>query len=134
MATLFSDDWMKSFQSVWNNEPALKDALAQIDFNSAIGYGVRGEDKPRGFISVINGEVTDAGSYSDQDLNWDIRADEKHWDKWLNSGIGMAGMGMAVTTGKMKFKTGDFKAMIKDPRMAGPFVKSFALMAAIGGE
>ncbi len=131
MATLFSDDWMKTFQKIWNEEPDLKDALAQLDFNSAIGYGVPGEDSPRGFITVTNGEVVDAGSYSDQALNWDIRADEKHWDKWLNSGIGMAGMGMAVTTGKMKFKTGDFKAMIKDPRMAGPFVKSFEAMGRV---
>jgi hypothetical protein len=30
--------------------------------------------------------------------------------------------------GKLKFLSGDFKSMIKDPRMAGPFVKSFALM------
>jgi len=131
MPTLFSDDWMKTFQDVWNGEPELKDALAQIDFNSAIGYGVPGEDKPRGFISVANGEIVEAGSYGDQDLNWDIRADEKNWDKWLSKGIGMAGMGMAVTTGKMKFKAGDFKAMIKDPRMAGPFVKSFEAMGKV---
>ncbi|MCP3852978.1 MAG: SCP-2 sterol transfer family protein [Gammaproteobacteria bacterium] len=131
MPTLFSDDWMKTFQDVWNGEPELKDALAQIDFNSAIGYGVPGEDKPRGFISVTNGEIVEAGSYGDQDLNWDIRADEKNWDKWLSKGIGMAGMGMAVTTGKMKFKAGDFKAMIKDPRMAGPFVKSFEAMGKV---
>ncbi len=131
MADLFSDDWMKTFQSIWNEEPELKDALAQLDFNSAIGYGVPGEDKPRGFISVSSGEVVDAGAYNGQELNWDIRADEKHWDKWLRSGIGMAGMGMAVTTGKMKFKSGDFKAMIKDPRMAGPFVKSFQAMGKV---
>jgi hypothetical protein len=46
----------------------------------------------------------------------------------------MASMGMAVTMGKLKFVKGDFSAMIKDPRMATPFVKSFALMGAIGGE
>ena len=45
-----------------------------------------------------------------------------------------ASMGMAVTMGKLKFEKGDFGAMIKDPRMATPFVKSFALMGAIGGE
>ncbi len=131
MTTLFSDDWMKSFQSVWNGEPDLKDALAELEFNSAIGYGVPGEDGPRGYITVENGEVVDAGSYSGQTLNWDIRADEKNWDKWFSKGIGMAGMGMAVTTGKMKFQTGDFKAMIKDPRMAGPFIKSFEAMGRV---
>ncbi|MCK5665709.1 MAG: SCP-2 sterol transfer family protein, partial [Thiotrichaceae bacterium] len=60
-----------------------------------------------------------------------IRADQKNWEKWLSKGIGMAGLGMAVTTGKMKFKVGDFKAMIKDPRMAGPFIKSFEAMGKV---
>ena len=36
------------------------------------------------------------------------------------------------TTGKLKFVKGDYKAMLKDPRMAGPFVKSFGLMQRIG--
>jgi len=131
MADLFSDDWMKSFQAIWNEEPDLKDALAALEFNSVISYGVPGEDAPRGYINVENGEVVAAGAYDGQDLNWDIRADEKNWDKWLSKGIGMAGMGMAVTTGKMKFKVGDFKAMIKDPRMAGPFIKSFEAMGKV---
>jgi hypothetical protein len=63
-----------------------------------------------------------------------MRADKKNWMKWMSKGLGMAGMGMAVTTGKLKFIEGDFKAMIKDPRMANPFVKSFALMGRVGGE
>ena len=131
MADLFSDEWMKSFQAIWNADPELKDALAELGFNSVIGYGMPGEDGPRGFIAVENGEITSAGSYDGRELNWDIRADQKNWDKWLSKGIGMAGMGMAVTTGKMKFNTGDFKAMIKDPRMAGPFIKSFEAMGQV---
>ncbi len=43
-------------------------------------------------------------------------------------------MGVAVTTGKLKFATGDYASMIKNPKMAGPFIKSFALMSEIGGE
>lgn len=131
MADLFDDEWMKSFQTIWNGDPALKDALAAIGFNSVIGYGVPGDDTPRGFIDVQNGEVVEAGTYDNRELSWDIRAEQKNWEKWLSKGIGMAGMGMAVTTGKMKFKVGDFKAMIKDPRMATPFVKSFEAMGKV---
>ncbi|MCU7837232.1 MAG: SCP-2 sterol transfer family protein [gamma proteobacterium symbiont of Taylorina sp.] len=131
MADLFSDEWMKSFQTIWNADPGLKDALAEIGFNSVIGYGMPGDDTARGFIDVQNGEVVTAGTYEGQELSWDIRADQKNWEKWLSKGIGMAGMGMAVTTGKMKFKTGDFKAMVKDPRMAGPFIKSFEGMGKV---
>jgi len=61
----------------------------------------------------------------------DIRADEKNWAKWTETPLNMATMGMAFTMGKLKFKTGDFKAMIKNPSMAGPFVKSFGLMCDI---
>ncbi|MCK5647383.1 MAG: SCP-2 sterol transfer family protein [Gammaproteobacteria bacterium] len=130
MAELFDDEWMKSFQGIWNADPGLKDALAEIGFNSVIGYGMPDGDTI-GFIDVQNGEVVAAGAYDGRELSWDIRAAQKNWEKWLSKGIGMAGMGMAVTTGKMKFKTGDFKAMFKDPRMAGPFIKSFEAMGKV---
>jgi hypothetical protein len=38
---------------------------------------------------------------------------------------------MAYTTGKMKFAVGDYSAMLKDPRMAGPFIKSFSVMGTV---
>ena len=40
-------------------------------------------------------------------------------------------LGLAFSTGKLKFKKGDFKAMIGDPRMAGPFIKSFGAMGRV---
>jgi hypothetical protein len=43
-------------------------------------------------------------------------------------------MGIAFATGKLKFKVGDYKGMLKDPRMANPFVKSFGLMQLIGAD
>ena len=131
MSDLFDDAWMKSFQEIWNNDPDLKDALAEISFNSVIGYGFPGDDQATGFIDVQNGEIVDAGTYDGRDLSWDIRADKKNWDKWVSNGIGMAGLGSAFTFGKLKFKVGDFKAMLKDPRMAGPFIKSFGAMGKV---
>ena len=131
MSELFSDEWMKKFQQEWNNEADLAGALEKIGFNSVIGYGLKGEDQPRGFIKVENGQVTDAGAYDGQELNWDMRADEGNWNKWFQKEMGMTGLGMAVTTGKMKFNAGDFKAMVKDPRMATPFVKSFTVMGRV---
>ena len=131
MADLFSDEWMKSFMDAWNNEPALSDALAKINFNSVIGYGFQGDDGPTGVITVENGKVTAAGAYNGENLSWDIRAKQASWDKWLSKGIGMAGLGMAYTTGKMKFVVGDYMAMAKDPRMAGPFIKSFSVMGTV---
>ena len=131
MADLFSDEWMKCFMDAWNKEPELSDALAKIDFDSVIGYGFQGDDGPTGVITVEKGKVTAAGAYNGENLSWDIRAKPANWEKWLNKGVGMAGLGMAYTTGKMKFVVGDYMAMVKDPRMAGPFIKSFSVMGTV---
>ncbi len=128
MAELFSDEWMKRFQEEWNKEPELADALSKIGFNSVIGYGFPDDATATGVITVENGHVTQAGAYNGETLNWDLRASTDSWGKWLKDGIGMAGLGMAYTTGKLKFKTGDYSAMLKDPRMASPFIKSFSIM------
>jgi len=131
MADLFSDEWMKAFMVAWNNEPSLSGALAEIGFNSNIGYGFDGEDAPRGVLVVENGVATAAGTFNGEELNWDLRANQANWDKWRNKGIGMAGLGMAYATRKLKFNVGDYGAMIKDPRMAGPFIKSFNIMGQV---
>ena len=131
MADLFSDAWMQKFMQEWNNEPDLSDALAEIGFNSTIAYGVAGEAAPRGFIKVENGKVAEAGSYGGSDVNWDMRASEDSWNKWISSGIGMTKLGLAAASGKLKFKTGDYGAMLKNPKMAAPFIKSFDVMGRV---
>jgi putative sterol carrier protein len=134
MAELFSDEWMNQLKDAWNAEPEVKDKLADIGFNSVITCGFKDEDKPRGVFVVENGECVRAGDFGGEDADWDMRASRADWMKWVEKGIGMAGMGTAFAMGKLKFLKGDFKAMIKDPRMAGPFVKSFGLMQKIGAE
>ena len=129
MAELFSDEWMKGFMEAWNNEPELADALAKIDFNSVIAYGFDGEDKPRGVLTVQGGKAVSAGAFNGEDVNWDLRASEDQWKKWMRKPPGMMGLGMAYTSRKLKFNVGDYAAMIKDPRMAGPFIKSFTAMS-----
>lgn len=129
MSDLFTAEWMKRFGDAWNAEPDLGAALAKINFNSTIAYGFAGEAQPRGYLKVENGMVVDSGAYSGQALNWDLRCKAEDWQKWIQSPPGMMGLGMAYTTGKIKFAVGDYGAMVKDPRMAGPFIKSFAVMS-----
>lgn len=131
MPALFSEAWMKELQSQWNGDPEVKDKLAAIGFNAVITCGYKGEDKPLGVFIVENGECTSAGAYNDENPDWDMRADSKSWMKWVKKPMGMAGLGMAYASGKLKFNKGDYGAMMKNPKMAGPFVKSFALMANI---
>lgn len=128
---MFKNEWMKKFQDAWNAEPGLANALEQINFNSVIAYGYAGDEQPTGVISIENGHAVSAGEYNGETLNWDLRASDENWVKWAKKPPGMMGLGVAYTTGKLKFLVGDYGAMIKDPRMAGPFIKSFAAMAKI---
>jgi len=134
MAKLFSAEWMNQLKDAWNNDPEVSGKLAEIGFNSIITCGFKDESDPRGVFVVENGICVRAGDWSNEQPDWDMRADMKDWLKWVQKGIGMVGMGTSYATGKLKFKTGDYSAMIKDPRMAGPFVKSFGLMKQIGAD
>ena len=81
--------------------------------------------------SLKNGYVTKAGDYDGQPLNWDLRAKETHWKEWMQREVGSTGLGLAYTTGKLKFIEGDYKSMIKNPTMSSPFIKSFSAMGRI---
>ncbi len=132
MADLFSAEWMEAYKDAWNADTELTKALGDIHFSSTIGYGFPDEDQPRGVIVIENGQAVAAGAYNGESLNWDLRAKEAQWRKWMSKPPGMAGLGMAFTTGKIKFKVGDYGAMLKDPRMAGPFIKTFSVMGRVG--
>jgi hypothetical protein len=115
----------------WNNESELVNELANIRFNSTIAYGFDGEDTPRGVLIIENGCAISASTFEEQDLNWDLRASRENWKKWFHKPPGMMGLGIAYTSRKLKFYKGDYTAMIKDPRMAGPFIKSLAVMGRV---
>ena len=131
MAQLFTDEWINTLKDLWNKEPEVSDKLAEINFSSTITCGFKNEEDPRCVFVVENGKAVSAGLYNGETADWDMRADEKNWNKWMEKPLTMTSMGMAFATGKLQFKTGDFKAMIKNPSMAVPFVKSFGLMTKI---
>jgi len=131
MTNIFSPEWMTKFQDAWNNEPELSGELSKIGFNSVIGYGFDGDKEPVGVLKVENGQVVESGAYAGQELNWDLRSSNDNWEKWFSNPPGMMALGIAYTTGKLKFNSGDYSAMLKDPRMAGPFIKSFAVMGKV---
>ncbi len=131
MTDLFSPEWMQAFGEQWNAEPALADALTKIHFNSVIGYGFERDPNPMGVLMIEEGKVVSAGAYTGQTLNWDLRADRSHWEKWKTKGLDMMGLSMAYISRKLQFRVGDYTAMIKDPRMAAPFIKSFAVMSKV---
>jgi len=131
MAEFLSTEWLELFQQEWNAEPEVKDALAALNFNSVIAYGLTGENKAKALIRIENGEVTYAGSYAGQQVTWDIRAEQDQWMKFLQKAPSMMSLGMAFTSGKITFEQGDYSGMLKDPRLANPFLKSFAVMGRV---
>lgn len=131
MAQLFSNEWINALKDEWNADAEVSGKLAEINFNSVITCGFKDDDQPLCVFVVEDGVATSAGLYNGEKADWDMRATEDNWNKWAKKPLNMATMGLAFTTGKLKFPIGDFKAMIKNPSMAGPFVKSFALMGKI---
>ena len=122
---------MNKFASAWNTEPALAAELAKIGFNTSLAYGFLNEDNPRGMLVIENGYAKEGMAYTGQTVNWDLRASQEDWTKWGKKPPGLMGLGMAYTSRKLRFKVGDYGAMIKDPRMAGPFIKSFEVMGRV---
>ena len=72
MAELFSAEWMNQLKDAWNDEPEVRDKLAEIGFSSVITCGFKDEDQPRGVFVVENGECVRAGDYADEAPDWDM--------------------------------------------------------------
>jgi len=131
MIELFSNEWINQLKDLWNETPEVSTKLSEINFNATIACGFKDDDLPKCVFIVENGKAVSAGLYNGETLDWDMRASKKDWEKWTKKPLGMTSIGLAVATGKLKFLKGDFASMIKNPSMAGPFVKSFSLMAKI---
>ena len=128
---LFSDPWMNKLQQLWNEDPKMLKHLGKVDFYSYIGYGLKGEEHPRGFIYVDNGKVIEAAEWDGESLNWDLRADKGSWEKWFKEGFGLAGLGKAVASGELVFVSGDYRQMVRNLNLSVPFLRHLELMAKI---
>ena len=131
MAKIFSTDWMQNFAEAWNADSAMIDNLAAAGFTSTIGFGCSEDEQAVGVIKVENGRVTYAGDYQGQHLDWDMRADVEAWQEWISDGFGFEKLGVAVSSGKLKFLVGDYRKMIRNPNMAKPFLRHFELMQGL---
>lgn len=134
MPELFSPDWIDELQTHWNNEPGVTGRLADIDFSAIVTCGFKGEDDPIGVFVIEDGECVSCGTYNGEEPDWDMRASHKNWMKWVSKGIGLTGLGIACTTGKMEFVKGDYKEMIQNPTLGKAFAKALGLMKKIETE
>lgn len=134
MNKLFSKAWMEAYAQDWNRDEDMARALADAHFDGVIGYGYIGEDKPRGVVHVVNGNVVYAGAHNAEALDWDLRARLEDWEDWLTKGFGIAKLGISVSAGKLKFLKGDYRRMVRNPALAGPFLRNFEVMARVHTE
>ncbi len=108
MGELLSLEWMQAYATTWNAKPDLAEVLAQIQFQSTIGYGFKKMTQPQGVLAIEQGRVISAGNFTGQLLSWDLRANLQDWEKWLANGLELAGLGLAYMSRKLVFKVGGF--------------------------
>ncbi len=115
----------------WNADKEIIDTLKQAGFSSVVAFGFEGEPTPAFVMTIEDGKVVSIGDRPDEEIKWDIRATKENWVSMIAKPPGLMQLGIAYTSRKMRFLKGDYATMIKDPSLAGAFVKSFALMGKV---
>lgn len=130
MNQLFSTEWMAAFKDEWNRTPQIYVPLQKAEFTARIGYGYKGETRARGMLSIVNGMAQEARAMDDLDLDldWDLRASQKDWASWIESGFGLTKLGPAIATNSLEFARGNYRQMIKNLSLSQPFLQHFQLM------
>jgi len=128
MPDLFSLEWAEKYKDIWNSSEGVAADLARIGFNSVVAFGMEGEEEPRCVLTISNGQLVHIGSHNGEAIKWDLRASDEYWAHLLEKPPGLMKLGLAYTSRKLKFKKGDYVAMVRDPGLSMAFVKSFALM------
>ena len=131
MEGLFSREWVVHFSKRWNASIDMRGPLAAANFDAVIALGFIDEINPAVLLEVKSGKVIRAGLYDarySSAINWDLRAAPGHWAEWKKEGLGISGLGLAVSSGHLQFKTGDYRKMIRQPGLAGPFLTFFTLI------
>lgn len=131
MPELFSDEWAQAYKDAWNTDEEITSTLERAGFNSVVAFGFQDEEDPNFVMTIERGKVVSTEKKPHGDINWDIRASKDNWLSLISKPPGLMKLGMAYTSRKMRFKKGDYATMIKDPSLAGAFVKSFGLMAKV---
>jgi len=131
MSELFSKEWGQAYRDAWNGDQEITSTLQKAGFNSIVAFGLADEDTPRFVMTIKDGLVISIDEQPQDDINWDIRATQENWLSLVAKPPGLMKLGIAYTSRKIRFKKGDYATMVKDPSLAGAFVKSFGLMSRI---
>ncbi|RMG51462.1 MAG: SCP-2 sterol transfer family protein [Gammaproteobacteria bacterium] len=125
---LFSEQWAERFVRLWNGDEGLVSSLADKGFCAVVAFGLTDEPLPRCHFEIERGNLGRIGAGGRQP-DWDVRATPDRWAAWLEHPPGLLSIGMAYASSELQFFRGDYITMIKDPAMAGPFVKCLELVS-----
>ncbi len=131
MTELFTKEWAHAYKDAWNGNDEITSTLKKAGFNSVVAFGFDDEDAPNFVMTIENGHIVSVDELPESAINWDIRANRENWLALIAKPPGLMKLGMAYTSRKIRFKKGDYATMIKDPDLAGAFVKSFGLMTQV---
>jgi hypothetical protein len=116
---------------VWNSDLEITHMLADADFSSVVAFGHQDEEEPRFVMTIENGNMVSVDRQPSEVIKWDLRAGLDFWLGLLAKPPGLMKLGIAYTSRKLSFNKGNYATMIKDPGLAGAFVKCFALMGKV---
>jgi hypothetical protein len=132
MPELFSDDWAEAYRDAWNSDDDITSILRNAEFSSVVAFGFPDdEDHPSFVMTIDNGVVASTDKKPQEVIEWDIRATKDNWISLIAKPPGLMKLGIAYTSRQIRFKKGDYATMIKDPSLAGAFVRSFVLMGKV---
>jgi len=131
MAELFSSEWAQSFKDAWNADEEITASLQRAGFDSVVAFGTPETDEPEFVMTIKGGIISSINTAAAEDIKWDIRATVDDWLSLIVKPPGLMKLGIAYTSRKLRFRKGDYATMIRDPSLAGAFVKSFALMGKV---
>ena len=131
MAELFSNEWAEAYMDAWNSDSEIVSTLERAGFNSVVAFGLPDTDEPAFIMKIQLGRIISVNNTPSAESNWDIRATQDNWLSLIVKPPGLMKLGIAYTSRKLRFAKGDYATMIKDPRLAGAFVKSFGLMGQV---
>ena len=131
MAEMFSNEWARAYMDTWNADQDITRMLGDAGFSSVVAFGYQDETAPRFVMTIENGNVVSVDSKPEGEIKWDLRAGQDFWQAMLSNPPGLMKLGIAYTSRKLRFNKGDYATMVKDPGLAGAFVKCFALMGKV---
>jgi len=131
MAEMFSREWARVYMDIWNSDHDITTMLGSAGFSSVVAFGYQDEAAPRFVMTIENGQVVSVDAKPADEINWDLRAGPDFWTGMLSKPPGLMKLGIAYTSRKLRFNKGDYATMVKDPSLAGAFVKCFALMGKV---